>query len=385
MITLANIRRAIYNIYKRLDMLEASAGTNPGSGESSGGGFSGDYNDLINKPTIPEAQIQSDWNQTNSSSVDYIKNKPDIYTKSEANGKFVATHDYVEIGGIKWATMNVGADNITDAGLYFQWGDTQGYTSSQMGSNNGKWDGYKYCSSGNYSNLDKYNSTDGKTKLDSSDDAVKAIWGNGWRMPTAEEYAILRDAVNTTWTSNYQGSGVCGRILTDKTDNSKTLFFPAVGEFYDGSLSGNKSLGRYWSTDLYTSNKIKAVCFSFDSSGVLWDFGNWRCSHLTIRAVYDESISYNDLKDKPTIPAAQIQSDWNQSDNTAKDYIKNKPTIPTVPSNETAVSGGSTLSLVTTGEKYTWNNKANIWRGTQAEYDLLTPDDNTIYIIIPAS
>jgi len=30
----------------------------------------------------------------------------------------------------------------------------------------------------------------------------------------------------------------------------------------------------------------------------------------------------------PTIPAAQIQSDWNQSDNTKVDFIKNKPTIP---------------------------------------------------------
>ena len=40
------------------------------------------------------------------------------------------------------------------------------------------------------------------------------------------------------------------------------------------------------------------------------------------------SGSYNDLNNKPSIPAAQIQSDWEQSDNTAKDYIKNKPTIP---------------------------------------------------------
>lgn len=49
---------------------------------------------------------------------------------------------------------------------------------------------------------------------------------------------------------------------------------------------------------------------------------------------------------------------------------------------ESAVSGGTTVSAVTTGEKYIWNNKANIWRGTQAEYDLInTPDDNTIYII----
>lgn len=40
------------------------------------------------------------------------------------------------------------------------------------------------------------------------------------------------------------------------------------------------------------------------------------------------SGSYDDLSDKPTIPAAQVQSDWNESDNTSKAYIQNKPTIP---------------------------------------------------------
>lgn len=34
------------------------------------------------------------------------------------------------------------------------------------------------------------------------------------------------------------------------------------------------------------------------------------------------------IKNKPTIPAAQIQSDWSQVDNTKLDFIKNKPTIP---------------------------------------------------------
>lgn len=28
-------------------------------------------------------------------------------------------HEYVEIGGVKWATMNVGASSITDTGQYF--------------------------------------------------------------------------------------------------------------------------------------------------------------------------------------------------------------------------------------------------------------------------
>ena len=40
-----------------------------------------------------------------------------------------------------------------------------------------------------------------------------------------------------------------------------------------------------------------------------------------------ETGSYNDLTNTPTIPAAQIQSDWDQNDSDALDYIKNKPTI----------------------------------------------------------
>lgn len=42
------------------------------------------------------------------------------------------------------------------------------------------------------------------------------------------------------------------------------------------------------------------------------------------------SGAYSDLTGTPTIPAAQIQSDWNQTDDSALDYIKNKPNIPEV-------------------------------------------------------
>ena len=38
----------------------------------------GSYNDLSNKPTIPEAPVQSNWNETDSSSLAYIQNKPSI-------------------------------------------------------------------------------------------------------------------------------------------------------------------------------------------------------------------------------------------------------------------------------------------------------------------
>ena len=47
-------------------------------------------------------------------------------------------HQYVEIGGLKWATMNIGASQPSDYGLYFAWGETQGYTAEQVGYGEGQ-------------------------------------------------------------------------------------------------------------------------------------------------------------------------------------------------------------------------------------------------------
>ena len=44
--------------------------------------FSGDYNDLINRPAF--LQEQADWDQTNTDAPDYIKNKPTIPTVNDA-------------------------------------------------------------------------------------------------------------------------------------------------------------------------------------------------------------------------------------------------------------------------------------------------------------
>ena len=79
----------------------------------------------------------------------------------------------------------------------------------------------------------------------------------------------------------------------------------------------------------------------------------------------DFSGSYNDLTDKPTIPDAQIQSDWNQSNTSAKDYIKNKPTIPDSLSD---LSDDSTHRVVTDAEKSTWSAKSDF----SGSYDDLT-------------
>jgi hypothetical protein len=44
--------------------------------------FSGDYNDLINRPAF--LQVQADWDETDTDSPAYIKNKPTMPTVNDA-------------------------------------------------------------------------------------------------------------------------------------------------------------------------------------------------------------------------------------------------------------------------------------------------------------
>ena len=206
-------------------------------------------------------------------------------------------HDYVEIGGVKWATMNIGASSITDYGLYFQWGDTSGYESSQVGASGTAlvktfaWADYKF-SNGNtepaQSGQTKYNSGDTKTVLDLSDDAARANMGGLWRMPTTEEFQALGNAVNTAWTESYQGSGVSGLVLTDKTDSSKVLFFPAAGRCLNGSVFYVGSLGLYWSSSVSSSSVQYAYYLNFYSSRVGWQYYDYRCNGFAVRGVVGE-------------------------------------------------------------------------------------------------
>lgn len=199
------------------------------------------------------------------------------------------SHDYVEIAGIKWATMNIGANSPTDAGKYFQWGDINGYTASQVGTDKVfNWTNYKFNPSGDGETFIKYNSTDGKTVLDAEDDAVRANWGGNWRTPTVSEWEELGEAVNTAWT---QVNGVYGLQCTDKTDSSKVLFFPAVGYCYNSSMDSIGSGGFYWSSSLDTfSGDGLAYRMLFYSDYVIWADGEYGmlCNGYSIRGVLDE-------------------------------------------------------------------------------------------------
>ena len=201
-------------------------------------------------------------------------------------------YDYVEIGGLKWATMNVGANSVTDYGLYFQWGDINGYIALQCGSGTFQkpfgWADYKYgngTSSPGANGMTRYNSSDLLTRLDIVDDAAHANWSGMWRMPTTAEFQALGNAVNRAWTSDYQGSGVPGIICTDKTDSSKVLFFPACGYCYNGSVYNVGSYGYYWSSSLYSSNVQDAYYLYFLDGLVRWQRSSHRSHGFSVRGV----------------------------------------------------------------------------------------------------
>ena len=158
------------------------------------------------------------------------------------------TYEYVDLGlpsGTLWAKCNIGAYTETDAGLYFQWGDTQGYTADQVGVDKiFDWAHYKF---GTRDNLTKYNSTDGLTTLQLADDAAYANMGEDWSVPTEVQYQELINNITSEWVTDYNGTGVSGRLFT--AENGNTLFLPAAGIAFESQFLFEYS-GQYWTSSL---------------------------------------------------------------------------------------------------------------------------------------
>ena len=190
-----------------------------------------------------------------------VLNVPNVSFVDEDNSvryllKLDFTHngyEYVDLGlpsRLKWATCNVGATSPEQAGLYFAWGETVGYTAEQVTS------GVKAFSE------DVYNAGPAasiNTDLTLEQDAAHANMGGNWRMPTKDEYQELLDNCNVVWTDDYNGTGVAGMMFTSKI-NGKLVFFPAAGGCTNSYVGYVGSDGYYWSA-------------SWDSSSDAWRLG----------------------------------------------------------------------------------------------------------------
>lgn len=206
--------------------------------------------------TGAEVNVQSDWNQTNTSADDYIKNKPtnvsaftndagyltenstiQIQSTPDTNG-----HTYVDLGlpsGTLWATMNVGASSETDYGNYYKYG----------------------LGASQYNNA-QANYTGNESPLSSSADTAVQVWGGGWHMPTIEQMQELIDNTTYQWVTNYKGSGINGGTFT--ATNGAVLFIPAAGVWFNGSQSGVGDYGYCWGSSPNGSNSAYYLYFHDD-------------------------------------------------------------------------------------------------------------------------
>ena len=171
-------------------------------------------------------------------------------------------YEFVDLGlpsGTKWASCNVGAEKPEDFGLYFAWGETEGY-SGITAEKGFYWGDYKYSSgqtsstSTSFKGVTKYNNkstsgtVDNLTVLEQVDDAAY-VSDNTCRMPTREDCQELIDNTTSTWEKL---NGIKGRRFTSKT-NGNSIFVPAAGLCLGGNVDGVGSRCDLWSNFLYYS------------------------------------------------------------------------------------------------------------------------------------
>lgn len=186
----------------------------------------------------------------------------------------------IDLGlSVLWADRNIGADSPTAYGDYFAWGEIKP-------KDRYSWSSYKYCNDGDYHKLTKYCAKNNygnvvnKEILDPEDDAAVQNLGNGWRMPTIEEYKEFLDNCDWKWTTK---DGVNGSEFTSKKNGNK-IFFPAAG--LKGQIFSNTdSYGNFWSSSLYSDDPSNAQGLYFDSGYA--DLIDWygRCNGFPVRAV----------------------------------------------------------------------------------------------------
>ncbi|MCQ2205133.1 MAG: hypothetical protein MJZ15_11925 [Bacteroidales bacterium] len=190
--------------------------------------------------------------------------------------------EYVQLyaNGPKWATMNLGATSVTDAGKYFWWGDVEGHAEGS---------GFSFI----YTNgvIESYGSNkdfvaDGQ--LAAEKDAATQQLGAGYRMPTKADFEDLYNKCTWTWKTNYNGVDKANGYLVqgkgEYEDNS--IFLPAAGHVSYKELESVGENGMYWSSTAYDNSQL-AYCLFFSSDANIGTTVDGRDDGLPIRPVYD--------------------------------------------------------------------------------------------------
>lgn len=186
--------------------------------------------------------------------------------------------EYVDLGlSVKWATMNIGAERISDHGGYFAWGETGN-------KDDYSWSTYLHGISAE--ELIKYSYDDNKIALEASDDAAINKWGAEWRIPTRTEWEELCNRCNCIW-EWISIDGTPGYRITSKKEGytDQSIFLPAAGYYRAQAIEGAGESGYYWSSTRNVPFADRAVCLYFISNFVGIGNNGFRNGGFTIRPV----------------------------------------------------------------------------------------------------
>lgn len=213
-------------------------------------------NILKNKVDIIEGKQLS----TNDFTDEY-KTKLDELTNnvSDTDDKFYEAVDLGLPSGTLWCKTNLGSETPENAGLYFAWGETTGYTEEQITNNERIFDilTYKFYDTINNDSVHhyftKYNTTDNLTTLLPADDAAKFYINDKWSIPSDIQCKELIDYTTQTVISDYNNTGITGMLFTSKS-NANSIFIPFGGvssSDYGNGIIGSNTTGAIWASTLY--------------------------------------------------------------------------------------------------------------------------------------
>lgn len=219
-------------------------------------------------------QHKQDSKELKASINELKKQFTDINEQVSIMSRSLNVPEFVDLGlpsGTKWMKCNIGAEKETDYGLYFQFGDTVGYSGEDM-KLRATW---KNCP-GNGGNEEI--NTDSLTKWDKEHiyiDRLKSgvdaayIHTNGIaRMPTDYEFRDLFMYLDVEYMTNFNGSDINGLKFTSKNDNSKYIFLPASGAIYDGKINYTEAAGAFWSGTYYSNVSSMGMSFKTNSASL---------------------------------------------------------------------------------------------------------------------
>ena len=218
-------------------------------------GFEYSTDDAFSKENTRTTVAARDYSEDTFSSTleDIIPGQKYYYRAYYINQQFIyygdvkefATDEWagpnaVDLGlSVKWADMNVDAYRPWERGNFYAWGELEPKESYK--SNNyrfyheGTMKLTKYCNDKIYG-YEEY--TDNLTTLEPEDDVAHVKWGDGWRMPSKDEFLELMDPTNCVWIYTNM-NGMTGYKIESKK-NGNSIFLP------ESSDSHGCGGGLYW-------------------------------------------------------------------------------------------------------------------------------------------